>query len=178
MVNIGKLSGRKTISVITNMDVPLGINIGNSLEVIESIEVLRGNGPKDLTDISICLASCMVMLCKNISKEEAEKQVREVISNGKALDKLKSVVKAQGGNVDWIENTDNFPKAKYEIKIKSPKTGFIKYMNTEEIGKISCILGAGREKKDDMLDYSAGISIYKKTSDFVNARRCFSLYVY
>ena len=68
--------------------------------------------------------------------------------------------------------------AKYEIKIKSPKTGFIKYMNTEEIGKISCILGAGREKKDDMLDYSAGISIYKKTSDFVNARRCFSLYVY
>jgi pyrimidine-nucleoside phosphorylase len=72
MVSIGKLAGRKTMAVITNMDVPLGINVGNSLEVIESINVLKGKGPKDLTDISICLATCMVMLCKNINKEEAE----------------------------------------------------------------------------------------------------------
>ena len=99
MVNIGKLSGRKTIAVITNMDVPLGINIGNSLEVIESIEVLRGNGPKDLTDISICLASCMVMLCKNISKEEAEKQETEYDKMIKELNNNKSTSNKDGAKV-------------------------------------------------------------------------------
>lgn len=168
MVNIGTLAGRKVASVITNMDIPLGENIGNSLEVKESIDVLKGIGPKDLTEISICLATLMVMLCKNITKEEAEKEVKEVLENGKAFKKLKEVVNAQGGNEQWIEDTNNFPKAKYEIIVKSKETGYIKSMNTEEIGKISCRMGAGREKKDDLIDYSAGISIYKKTSDFVN----------
>jgi pyrimidine-nucleoside phosphorylase len=95
MVNIGKLAKRKTMAVITNMDIPLGINIGNSLEVIESIEVLKGKGPKDLRDVSIVLATCMVMCCKGLSEEEAKKEVIEVISNGKAFEKLKEVVKAQ-----------------------------------------------------------------------------------
>ena len=168
MVSIGRLAKRNTMAVITNMDVPLGINIGNSLEVIEAIDVLKGKGPQDLTDISICLATCMIMICKNINKEDAEKQVRDVIQNGKAFNKLKELVKAQGGNVDFIENTANFPKAKFAIEVKSPKSGFIKNMDTEKIGKVSGILGAGREKKEDSIDYSAGISILKKTSDKIN----------
>jgi len=168
MVSIGKSVNRNVIAVITNMDVPLGVNIGNSIEVIESIDVLKGKGPKDLTDISVCLATCMVMSCKNISKEEAEMQVKQVLGNGEALNKLKELIEAQGGNSNWIDNTDYFPKAKYEVKIKSPKTGYIKFMNTEVIGKISGYLGAGRATKEDKIDYSAGISIYKKTSEFVD----------
>lgn len=95
MVNIGKLSKRNTMAVITNMDVPLGENVGNSLEVIEAIDVLKGNGPKDLLDVSIVLATSMVMLCKNISEEEAKHEVSRVINNGEAYNKLKDVVKAQ-----------------------------------------------------------------------------------
>jgi pyrimidine-nucleoside phosphorylase len=139
MVAIGNLANRKTMAVITNMDVPLGINIGNSLEVIEAIDVLKNKGPKDLTDISICLATCMVMLCKNVTHEEAKSQVSKVLANGEAFNKLKEVVKAQGGNVEWIENTDNFPKAKYKIEVLAENSGYIKSMDTEKIGKISRI---------------------------------------
>ena len=167
MVNIGKLAKKDTMAIITNMDVPLGQNIGNSLEVIEAIDVLNGKGPKDLLEVSIQIATLMVMLCKKISEKEARTQVIEVIENGKAFNKLKEVVRFQGGNVSWIEDTNNFPKAKFEVEVKSVKTGFIKSMNTEEIGKIACVLGAGRETKEDIIDYSAGLKILKKTSDFV-----------
>lgn len=167
MVNIGKLAKRNTMAVITNMDVPLGENIGNSLEVIESIDILKGKGPKDLLEVSIVLATSMVMLCKNISEKEAKNEVIKVINNGEAFNKLKEVVKAQSGNVSWIEDTSKFPKAKFKIGVKSPKTGYIKSMQTENIGKVACKLGAGRETKEDTIDYSAGIKILKKTSEFV-----------
>ena len=99
MVSIGKLNNKNTMAIITNMDIPLGYNVGNSLEVIESIDVLNGNGSKDLTEVSVELASSMVMLSKNISIEEAKSQVLDVINNGKAFEKFKELVKAQGGNV-------------------------------------------------------------------------------
>lgn len=168
MVSIGKLTGRKTIALITNMDIPLGSKIGNSLEVIEAIEVLQGKGPADLTEICINLASCMVMLCNNISKSEAEELVKQSISDGRAYNKLKELVKAQGGDVSLIENPESFKKSKYNVEIISKKAGFIKSMDTEEIGKVSCKLGAGRETKTDTIDYSAGITILKKTSEYVN----------
>ena len=168
MVNIGKLAKKDTIAVITNMDIPLGTNIGNSLEVIEAIEFLKGNYQKDLFEISVEIACQMIVLCKNISEEEAKHQVIEVINNGKAFNKFKELVKAQGGNIDWLDDTNKFPKAKFEIEVKSSKTGFIKSINTEKIGKIACNLGAGRETKEDIIDYSAGIKILKKTSEFVN----------
>ena len=168
MVSIGKLNNKNTMAIITNMDVPLGYNIGNSLEVIESVDVLKGNGPKDLTEVSVELASSMVMLSKNISIEEAKSQVLDAINNGKAFEKFKELVKAQGGNVSWIEDTSRFPRAKFQIEVKSLKSGFIKSMDTENIGKVACKLGAGRETKEDIIDYSAGIKVLKKTSDFVN----------
>ena len=95
MVSIGKLAKKDTVAVLTNMDIPLGINVGNSLEVIEAIDILKGNGPKDLLEVSIVLATYMVMLCKNISEEEAKKQVIEVVNNGDAFNKFKEVDKAQ-----------------------------------------------------------------------------------
>ena len=167
MVNIGKLAKKDTIAVITNMDIPLGNNVGNSLEVIEAVDTLNGKGPKDLLEVSVELATAMVMLAKNISEEEAKNQVLEVIDNGEAFNKLKELVNAQGGNVSWIEDTNNFPKAKFEVEVKSVKSGFIKSMNTENIGKVACNLGAGRETKEDIIDYSAGIKILKKTSEYV-----------
>ena len=168
MVNIGKMADKKVVSVITNMDVPLGRNIGNSLEVIEAIDVLRGNGPEDLIEVSVEIASLMVMMTKEISFEEARNEVIRVLNNGEAFNKFKELVRYQGGNVSWIEDTNNFPKAKFIVEIKSVKSGFIKSMDTEKTGKIACNLGAGRETKDTVIDYSAGIKILKKTSEYVN----------
>ena len=168
MVNIGKMAKKNTMAVITNMDVPLGKSVGNSLEVIEAIETLKGNGPEDLVLISMTLSTFMVMLCKNISKEEASKEVFEAISSGRAYNKFIELVKAQGGNVNWIEDTNLFPKAKFKIDVLAETNGYIANMNTEEIGKIACILGAGRETKDDIVDHQAGIKVLKKVSEYVN----------
>ncbi len=168
LVNIGNLAGKKTVALITNMNIPLGYEVGNSLEVKEAIKVLNGEGPTDLTNICIELATCMVMLCKNIDKSKAEELVKESISNGSAFNKFKELVEYQHGNVSWIENPDLFPKAKYNIEVSSNTSGYIYKMNAEKIGKISCSLGSGRERKEDKIDYSAGITLLKKTGDFVN----------
>ena len=168
LVNIGNLAGKKTGALITNMNIPLGYEVGNSLEVKEAIKVLNGEGPTDLTNICIELATCMVMLCKNIDKSKAEELVKESISNGSAFNKFKELVEYQHGNVSWIENPDLFPKAKYNIEVSSNTSGYIYKMNAEKIGKISCSLGSGRERKEDKIDYSAGITLLKKTGDFVN----------
>lgn len=167
MVAIGKLAKRNTIAIVTNMDVPLGENVGNSLEVIEAINTLKGNGPEDLTEICIVLATLMVMLNSGITEAEARQRVIDVINNGKAFEKFKHLVSAQGGNVSWIEDTSKFPEAKFKIEVKSNFSGYIESMNTEEIGKIACLLGAGREKKGDLIDYSAGLKVLKKTADYV-----------
>ena len=168
MVNIGKLANRNTMAIITNMDTPLGYKIGNSLEVQESIDVLKGNGPVDLTNLCIELSACMLMLCLNKEKKECIQLVKDCINDGSALNKLKELVIAQGGNSNLIDNPNLFKQSKYVIDVKSDKTGYICKMNTGSIGKTSCILGAGREKKDDIIDYSAGIVLLKKTGDYIN----------
>lgn len=167
MVKIGKNNGRNMAAIITDMNTPLGKNIGNSLEVIEAIEILKGNGAEDLKFVASALATEIVSLSKNIPVTEAEKLVKEVISNGKAFEKLKEWISHQGGNVDWIENPDNFPKAEFKEDIISEKDCYISSMNAEEIGVASVILGAGREKKEDAIDFSAGIVLNKKTGDKV-----------
>lgn len=167
MVAIGRLAGKKMSALITSMDVPLGINVGNSLEVIESIEVLQNKGPEDLREVSIRLAILMLCMTKDISEEEARKEIEEVLENGMAFNKFKELVAAQGGNVSWIDNTDLFSKASFELEIKAPRSGYIAKMDTAEIGKVACKLGAGRETKDEKIDFSAGLKILKKTSDYV-----------
>lgn len=169
MVRIGNLANRETMAIITNMDMPLGNKIGNSLEVQECIDVLKGNGPKDITDLCIELATYMLMLSTNKEKEECEMLVKNCISDGLAFRKFRELINAQGGNIELIDNPENFKKSKYVVEIKSKEEGFISKMNTSKIGRVSCILGAGRENKDDILDYSAGIVLTKKTGDFVNA---------
>lgn len=167
MVKIGKNCGRNVAALITDMAKPLGKNIGNSLEVIEAVEVLRGNGPEDLKEVSISLATEIVSLSKEIDEAEARSLVEAALSSGKAYEKLLEWVECQGGNAEWIKNTDLFPKAKYSFDILSEAEGYIGSMDSEAIGIASVLLGAGREKKSDTIDMSAGLRVEKKTGDFV-----------
>ena len=165
MVKIGKNNNRNVAAIITDMNTPLGKNIGNSLEVIEAIEVLSGNGPDDLKFVAKALATEIVALSENIATDEAADLVDNAISSGRAFEKFKEWIVAQGGNKEWIENPDNFPKAQFKEDIIAEKDCYISSMNAEEIGISSVILGAGREKKDDTIDMSAGIILNKKTGD-------------
>ena len=168
MVKIGKSCGRNVAAVITNMDRPLGNNIGNSLEVIEAIEVLNNNGPEDLKEVCLTLASEITSLSKNIPLEEARKLTEDALLSGKAFEKFKEWISSQGGNKAWLENTDLFPKAAHSLEIKAENDGYISKMDAESIGVASVILGAGREAKDDTIDMSAGIVLEKKTGDKVS----------
>ena len=165
MVSIGESAGKKTVALITNMDIPLGNNIGNSLEVIEAVETLKNQGPKDLTEVCIELAANMVYLAEMGDMDTCYTKVKEALESGEALQKLVEMVEAQGGDSDVIKDTSKFEKASIEKEVISPYDGYITFMDTKECGITSCILGAGRETKDDIIDYSAGIILKKKTGD-------------
>ncbi|MBQ2827888.1 MAG: thymidine phosphorylase [Clostridia bacterium] len=166
MVKIGNGAGRKTVAVITDMDVPLGNAIGNSIEVIEAVETLKGNGPEDFTLLTKILSA---EILKMAGIENAEEKVREAISSGKALEKLASMVSAQGGDKNYIYDTSLFEKAKFTREIKAECDGFISHMNAETVGVACAKLGAGREKKGDDIDFTAGIMLSKKTGDKVSS---------
>ena len=167
MVDIGKSAGKKMVALITNMDRPLGFAIGNSLEVIEAVETLKGHGPEDFTEVCLTLAAHMLSLAGKGSVEECVTLAKETIANGSALCKLIEVVKAQDGNYRLIEDTSKFKKAKYSHGVKSVKRGYILNADTEKYGLASLALGAGRNTAEDEIDYSAGIMLSKKTGDFV-----------
>ncbi|MBE6756117.1 MAG: thymidine phosphorylase [Ruminococcaceae bacterium] len=166
MVKIGNGAGRKTVAVITDMDVPLGNAIGNSIEVIEAVETLKGNGPEDFTLLTKILSA---EILKMAGIENAEEKVEEAISSGKALEKLASMVSAQGGDENYIYDTSLFEKAKFTREIKAECDGFISHMNAETVGVACAKLGAGREKKGDDIDFTAGIMLSKKTGDKVSS---------
>jgi pyrimidine-nucleoside phosphorylase len=165
MVKIGNNCGRNTSAVITNMDIPLGFNIGNALEVKEAIAVLTGNGPEDLKEVCLTLATQIVHITKKCSKQEARLLTEDALASGKAFAKFKEWIAAQGGNTDWIENTERFPQASVTYEIKADSNGFVAAMDTEKIGICAVILGAGRETKESTIDMSAGIILKKKTGD-------------
>lgn len=167
MVAIGKGAGRRIAAVITDMDTPLGKNIGNSLEVIEAVEILKNGTMSDLTEVSVELASNIVRLARNLSYSEARSKVESALKDGSAYRKFIEMVSAQGGNTELIEDTDKFKKAKYKKEILSPCAGYISFMDAEKIGSSSVVLGAGRVNKEDAIDYSAGIILHKKTGDKV-----------
>lgn len=168
MTKIGKLAGRDTICVITPMEQPLGRNVGNSLEVIEAIEFLKGNMQEDVKDVVLEIGSNMIKLAgKGNNLEENKQKMLENIQNGKALEKLKELVKIQGGDVSYIDNTNKFEKAKYIMQVEATKDGTITSLKAEEIGKLSVSLGAGRIKKEDKIESSVGIVLNKKIGDNV-----------
>jgi pyrimidine-nucleoside phosphorylase len=167
MVAIGKAAGKRMRALITDMDRPLGYAIGNSLEVIEAIETLKGNGPEDLTELSVALASHMLVISDRGSYEECERNVRRVIESGEALATFANMVEAQGGRKDWILNPELFPTAPYSLEVKADEDGYIVGVNTEGYGTASLLLGAGRNTMADKIDFAAGIKLVKKTGDRV-----------
>lgn len=167
MVSIGESAGKRTAALITNMDIPLGNNIGNSLEVIEAVETLKNQGPEDLTLVCIELAANMLYLAGMGDMESCYAKVKEALESGKALQKFVEMVEAQGGDKDVILDVSKFAEAGLKREVISPYDGYITFMDTKECGIAACILGAGRETKEDSIDYSAGIVLKKKTGDKV-----------
>ena len=150
------------------MDQPLGYAIGNSLEVKEAIELLKGNGPKDLLELTLTLGSYMLVCGKTARNfEEGKALLLKNINNGKGLEKLKEFVKAQGGDASLIDDTDKFPKAKYVVEVKAAQSGVISKINAEAFGLIAMELGAGRETKESIIDLSVGIVLNKKRGEEV-----------
>ena len=167
MVAIGENAGKSTVALITEMDIPLGHNIGNSLEVIEAVETLKGHGPKDLTDVCVELGANLLFMAGLDTLENTRVMARKSLEDGSAFNKMVEFVKAQGGDYSYIEDTSKFEKAKFEHEVKSNEAGFVYEMNTEKIGISSVLLGAGRQTKEDVIDFSAGIRLEKKTGDKV-----------
>lgn len=168
MTSIGKSAGREMTAVITDMDIPLGNSIGNSLEVIEAIETLKGNGEENLTEICLSLATQMLCMVTGEDGTACYERAKRSIANGSALNKLKEMISAQGGNSGVADDYGIFKQPKFSVDIASDFDGYIEHLDAEQVGIASVILGAGREKKGDPIDPSAGIVLKKKTGDFVN----------
>lgn len=168
MVKIGKHAGRKTTALITEMDAPLGKNIGNALEILEVCEVLRGNGPGDLTDLCLTLAAHMILLGERAeSLAQARIQAEQAVSSGVALKKLAEMVTLQGGDAAYITGAARFALSPVEYTVKALKGGYITALNAESCGMAAVELGAGRENKDSQIDFGAGIILEKNKGDQV-----------
>lgn len=168
MVELGHKFGRRTVALITNMDEPLGFAVGNSLEVIEAIDTLKGEGPEDLTELCLVLGSKLLVLGKIASSEkEARELLEEKIKNKEALNKFKEFVKLQGGDTSYVDDTSKFKLSSIKEEVYSLEEGYVQKIDALGIGEASKDLGAGRETKDSILDLGAGIILNKKIDDFV-----------
>lgn len=168
MVEIGNSVGRKTMAVISDMDQPLGFAIGNALEVKEAIATLKGTGPQDLTELCLTLGSQMVYLAKKAeSVDEARQMLISAIQSGKALEKMKSFITSQGGDVAYIDDPEKLPQAKYKIELPAKASGWIEKMMADKIGLAAMQLGAGRETKESEIDLAVGIVLNKKVGDLI-----------
>ncbi|EPY10426.1 pyrimidine-nucleoside phosphorylase [Paenibacillus alvei] len=170
MVSIGNNVGRKTMAVISDMSQPLGRAIGNSLEVQEAIDTLRGHGPEDLEELCFALGRQMVFLAgKASSLEEAEEKLKEVITNGKALEKFKEFIANQGGNPEVVDDPNKLPQAAYKIEVPAKEGGVVAEIVADEIGTAAMLLGAGRATKESEIDLAVGLMLNKKIGDAVKA---------
>lgn len=167
MVAIGNMRGRRTVALITNMEEPLGYCVGNALEVREAIAVLRGEGPSDLTELSLSLAALMVSLALGISENEAKNLTRDALFSGLAYKKLGQWISRQGGDFPSAESPDFALGAKIQKKVAALKGGYVSACRAEAVGNAAMILGAGRAKKEDIIDMEAGIVLLKKCGDKV-----------
>jgi pyrimidine-nucleoside phosphorylase len=168
MVRIGNNVGRQTMAVISDMSQPLGLAIGNSLEVKEAIDTLKGEGPEDLNELVLTLGSQMVVLAKKAETlDEAREKLIEVMKNGKALEKFKEFLENQGGDGSIVDQPEKLSQAPYQIEVPAKESGVIAEIVADEIGVAAMILGAGRATKEDDIDLSVGIMLNKKVGDRV-----------
>lgn len=169
MIKIGNQNGKKVKALLTDMNEPIGNTVGNSLEVIEAIQTLKGNGPKDFLELCIDISSAMLQLeFVEKSVDECRKMALDSIENGTALNKFRELVFLQNGDVECIDDTNKFPKSKYSLEVKANMSGQITKMDSEKIGKTACLLGAGRQSLNDKINHSAGIFINKKTDSYIS----------
>ncbi|WP_252231617.1 pyrimidine-nucleoside phosphorylase [Clostridium sp. ZBS15] len=169
MISIGNSLGRNTMAMITDMNQPLGNTIGNSLEIIEAIETLKGTGPKDFTELCMQAGEIMLMQGKLAKdKDEARAMLKEGIESGRAFEKFKDMVKAQGGNVKMIEDTTLLPKSKFITEIKCEKNGYVETLHSEQLGILAMHLGAGRATKEDEINHGVGLILNCKKGDKVS----------
>lgn len=169
MVDIGKHLNKNTKAIISNMEEPLGMAIGNILEVKEAVNTLRGNGPKDLVELCLTAGSIMLVQAGIIeNEEEARKVLQENIRNGKALNKLYEFIEAQGGDISYLKDLEKFDKAQVVKEVVATNSGYIHTLDALTLGNAAMKLGAGREKKEDQIDYTAGIVLNHKIGDYVN----------
>ncbi|KRE54318.1 pyrimidine-nucleoside phosphorylase [Paenibacillus sp. Soil522] len=176
MVEIGTEVGRNTAAVISDMDQPLGYAIGNALEVLESIETLKGNGPEDLTELCLTLGAHMVVLGgKSDSIEAAKQLLRDQITNGAALAKFKAFIAAQGGDASIADDPARLPQAPVIAPVKAEASGFVNTIEAEQLGLAAMLLGAGRATKDAVIDYAVGVTLRKKVGDSVEAGETLAL---
>lgn len=169
MVRIGNNVGRKTMAIISDMSQPLGRAIGNSLEIIEAIDTLKGNGPDDLTELCLTLGSQMVVVGEKADTlEEAREMLLAVIKDGSALEVFRQFIKWQGGNEKIVDDISLLPQAAYKIEVPASKDGFVTFMEADEIGTAAMLLGAGRATKESEIDLAVGIVLNKKVGDSVS----------
>lgn len=169
MVRIGALANRQTMAVISDMSQPLGEAIGNSLEVVEAIETLQGNGPEDLTEMCYALGSQMVVLAKKADTlEEARELLKEALESGRALEKFKEMIHNQGGDASIVDEPEKLLTARYEIAVPAKKSGVIQQMVANELGIAAMMLGAGRQTKEDEIDHAVGLKLHKKVGEAVS----------
>lgn len=169
MVSIGTANGKKTIAAVTNMDQPLGFAVGNALEVKEAINTLKGNSPEDFLELCLTIGGFMLKIGgKARSLDEARELLMKTIKSGEALEKFKVFIKAQGGDVRQIDNPELLPRAAYIKEMPAEKSGYIAAIDAEKVGRTAILLGAGRSKKDDIIDHSTGIVFKKKVGDRVS----------
>ena len=170
MVDIGTLAGRRTVALLSDMNQPLGCAVGNALEAIEAIEMLRGNAPKDYYEHCLHVAAHVLLLGKRVDDLEQGRALAErSIKDGSALEKFRVLVQAQGGDVSYLDDTSKFERAKFVEVVPAPRSGFVSQVHARLVGEASVVLGAGRAKKTDPIDHAVGFLIHKKVGDHVQA---------
>jgi pyrimidine-nucleoside phosphorylase len=170
MVDIGRLAGRKTVALLSDMNQPLGSAVGNALELIEAIELLRGRAPKDYHEHCLHIASYMLVLGQRANDlDEGRSMAEKSIADGSALEKFRVLVQAQGGDVSYVDDVSKFTRAKYVEVVPAPRNGYISQVHARVVGEASVALGAGRSQKSDPIDHAVGFLILKKVGDKVEA---------
>jgi pyrimidine-nucleoside phosphorylase len=168
MVETGEAVGKKVVALITGMDQPLGVSVGNALEVVECIDVLRGGGSKDLRELCIELAGWMLYLGSKVqTPEQGRLEAEELLDSGAALDKFRKLIELQGGNAGVLEDPTILPRSKFTAEVTANSNGFIREINCQTMGTASVVLGGGRNKKEDAIDPSVGIVMRRKLGDRV-----------
>lgn len=168
MMDIGKLAGRETIALLSDMNQPLGHAVGNSLEVVEAIDALKGGGPHDFREHCLHVCAHLLVIGKRAKDlDDGRAQAEAAMANGSAFEKFRVLVKAQGGDVSYVDDTSKFPRAKYVEVVESPMDGSLAQVDARSVGEASVILGGGRAKKSDAIDHAVGIVIHHKVGDTV-----------